>query len=152
MRLLSAELARQGLSKKARDAMLGNLTCFQQKTSPTSTPEEMGKVRAECTNSLVTGLENLTNWYKPLIFQATNTDQFMSRLIRYDKEKKRLTNDMATFWEKIEKTKNADEALNEKMVTDLVNIHARLVVTNGILEKKIPEMQANCMKAQPDIV
>ncbi len=132
--------------------MLGNLTCFQQYTTPTSTPEDIGKARTQCTSSLVTGLENLTNWYKPLILKATNTDQYITRLTRYDKEKKRLTNDMATFWEKIEKTKNADEKLNEKMITDLVNIHAQLVVTNAILAKKIPEMQANCMKAQPEIV
>ena len=132
--------------------MLGNLTCFQQYTTPTSTPEEIGKARTQCSRTLVSGLENLTNWYKPLIRKSVNTDQYMKRVTQYDKEKKRLTNDMAQFWEKIEKTKNADEKLNEKMLTDLVNIHARLVVTNAILAKKIPEMQANCMKGQPDIV
>lgn len=152
MKLLATELSRQWLAGKARDAMLGNLTCFQQHTTPTSTPEEIGQARTGCTNTLVAWLENLTNWYKPLIFKSASTDEFMVRLRRYDTEKKRLTGDMASFWEKIEKTKNADEALNEKMVTDLVNIHARLVITNEILAKKIPEMQANCMKAQPDIV
>ena len=52
---------------------------------------------------------------------------------------------------KVEATKNTDETLNEKMTTDLVNIHAELVATNKLLKTKIQEMYKNCMKARPDI-
>lgn len=131
--------------------MLKNLSCFQQKTTPTSTPEEMGNARADCTQSVIIGAENLTNWMKPLIFKATNTDEFIRRALTYEKAKTRLGPDMATFWKKIQDTKNADEKLNEKMITDLVNIHAELTLTNDLLKKKSSEMYKNCMKAQPNI-
>lgn len=150
-RLLSAELARQWLTGKARDAMLGNLTCFQSNTTPTSTVEEMGEARSKCLQSGIIGAENLTNWYKPLVFKATNTDEFLRRTLIAEKSRTRLGPDITSFWKQIQETKNTDEKLNEKMVTDLINIHAELVLTNELLCKKSQEMYKNCMKGDSSI-
>jgi hypothetical protein len=44
-----------------------------------------------------------------------------------------------------------EERINEKMMTDLIEMHIKLRETSTLLEKRIPEMQTNCMKWQPDI-
>lgn len=75
----------------------------------------------------------------------------MRRVLVHDTAKTRIESDMATFWQKLEKAKNVDEKLNEKTITDLVNMHGNIVTTNNLLKLKIEEMYDNCMKAQPNI-
>ena len=131
--------------------MLGNLTCFQQNTTPTSTNEEMAKARVVCLDSVISGLEKLTNPFQNTILKATNTEDYIRRLLAHDKAATRLQTDMAVFWQKLEKTKNTDEKLNEKMTTDLVNMHGNITLTNELLKVKIVEMYDTCMQAQRDI-
>lgn len=60
---------------------------------------------------------------------------------------------MPAFWASIE-TKlygNSEERMNEKIITDLIQMHISISTTNTLLEKKLPDMQKNCMKAQPEI-
>ena len=82
------------------------------------------------------------------------SDAYLQRQLDYDTAKYKASREMPNFWTSIEsKTKDlAEDTLNDKVLTDLINIHVRLSETNTLLEKKIPEMQANCMKGQPDIV
>jgi hypothetical protein len=150
-RLLSAELARQWVTQKARDAMLKKLSCVQTRTTPSSNPEELGKANYECSQVSNTIAENVTSFMQWLIYKSKTSEQFVDRRISYATAKQRLGPDMWAFWLEIQKAKSNDENLNEKMITDLVNIHAQITITNDLLKKKIPEMYANCMKAQPDI-
>ena len=151
-RLLSAELARQGVTKKARDAMLGNLSCFQEKTKINTNVEEMGEARVNCASAFVQGAENLTNWYKPLIFRAANTEELLRRVQEEDKAKERSVTKMDNFWGSLNALTNTEEREDEKMITDMVNIYAEIAKTNEFLRKKaIPDMYKNCMKARPDI-
>ena len=48
-KLLTQELARQGVSQTAQDIMLGNLSCFQRNTNKESTVEESAKAKTDCT-------------------------------------------------------------------------------------------------------
>ncbi len=38
------------------------------------------------------------------------------------------------------------------MIASLVSLHIDLLSVNKLIEKRIPVMQKNCMKALPDIV
>ncbi len=150
--LLDRELSRQWLSRRAVDLMIGNLSCVQQKTSQTDSIEDWGKARSECFSNVVIGSENLTNWMKRSIIQATNTDQYLARVLLYSKRKDQSSQEMTKFWTKINALAiEEDQTTNEKMMTDLVDLHVRLLETNDLLKKKIPEMQANCRKWQPGI-
>lgn len=51
---------------------------------------------------------------------------------------------MLTFWKKLEAAKNTDESTNEKIITDLVDTHADLVILLKTLQEKTPEMYRNC--------
>ncbi len=150
-RLLSAELARQWVTQKARDSMLKKLSCVQGKTDPGSNPEELGKANYECSEVTSTIAANVTSFMKWLIWKSKTTDQFIERSLAYDTAKVRLGTDMWAFWKEIQKAKTNDETLNEKMITDLVNIHAQITITNDLLKKKTPDAYKNCMKGQPDI-
>ena len=150
-RLLSTELARQWLTQKARDAMLKKLSCVQWKTDPGSNPEEIGKANYDCSEVSATIGTNVTNFMVWLIYESKTSDQFLERSLAYDKAKIRIGIDMWAFWKEIQKAKSNDETLNEKIITDLVNIHAQIIITNDLLKKKIPEVYKNCMKGQPDI-
>ncbi len=150
--LLKQELSRQWLSRGAVDLMIGNLTCTQANASANNSTEEKGIVSWRCFSSVVIGSENLTNWMKRSIIQATNTDEYLTRVLRYDKKKYQASEDMTKFWTRIETlAKSEDENTNEKMMTDLVDLHIRLLETNEVLQKRIPEMQENCRKWQPGI-
>ena len=83
---------------------------------------------------------------RPLALRALNTEEYLKKALSYKKAHQRTSTELADFWGKIQETKNGDEKLNDKMITDLVNIHAELVLTNKQLCKKSDEMYENCMK------
>ncbi len=150
-RLLSAELARQWVTQKARDSMLKKLSCVQGKTDPGSNPEELGKANYECSEVTSTIATNVTNFMQWLIYKSKTNHEFIQRSLAYDTAKYRLGTDMWDFWKEIQKAKTNDETLNEKMITDLVNIHAQITGTNILLKQQIPLVYKYCMYAQPDI-
>lgn len=79
--------------------------------------------------------------------QATNTDQYLARVLLYSKRKDQSSQEMAKFWTKINALAiEEDQTTNDKMMTDLVDLHVRLLETNDLLKKKIPDMQENCRK------
>ena len=47
---------------------------------------------------------------------------------------------------------STDIKVNEKIRNTLINMHIRIISTNALIEKRIPPMQKNCMKAIPGIV
>ena len=145
-RLLATELARQWLTQKARDAMLGKLSCVQAKTTPSDNSLDLGQANYDCKKQIITIADNVTNPFKKTILQAANIDEYLKRLTNYSRAKVRGTDDLVNFWKKLEAAKDGDEKLNTKMITDLVNMHASLTITNDLLKKKIPDMYKNCGK------
>lgn len=73
---------------------------------------------------MVIGAENLTNWMKAPIIQATNADQYLARALLYSKRKDQSNEKMTKFWTSIEDIiKTDDENINEKILTDLIDLH-----------------------------
>ena len=150
-RLLEAEMARQWLSQNAKKAMLRNLTCQQQKTDPTSSPEDRAKAEFDCERSYVTGFDTVVQGFVPKIMKSQTTTEYLTRVLNYSRERARLSDEMAKYWLKLERLKSGDEALNEKLLNDLVNIHTNLITTNKALCEKSQQMYKNCMKPLPEI-
>lgn len=153
-RLLRQELGKQGMSQAAQSTMLKNLSCFQRDTSKESTMEELAKTRQECTQSIIQGLDNITKPLETAFLKATNTDEYIQKLVTIDKEKNINQNTVPDMWMNLNVVlaNNAETSTNDQMLSDLVNIHLELVQTNTLLKKKIPDIQKNCMKANPGIV
>ena len=126
--------------------MLGKLSCVQSKTTPSDNPLDLGQANHDCLRQIITVADNVTNPFKKAILQATNMDDYIKRLTSYSRAKVRGSDDLVTFWKKLEVAKDGDEKLNIKMITDLVNMHASLTITNDLLKKKIPDMYKNCGK------
>lgn len=131
--------------------MLRNLTCQQQKTDPTSSPEDRAKAEFDCERSYVTGFDTVVQGFVPKIMKSQTTTEYLTRVLNYSRERARLSDEMAKYWIKLEKLKSGDEALNEKLLNDLVNIHTNLITTNKALCEKSQQMYKNCMKPLPEI-
>ncbi len=150
--LLNNELSRQWLSHRAISLMIGNLTCSQNKSSQNDTEEEKSKNNSACYSNMVIGAENLTNWMKTPIIKATNADQYLARVLLYNQRKDQSSIEMTNFWTDMETLiKTDEETTNDKILTDLVDLHVELIKTNKLIKARIPEMQENCRKWQPGI-
>ena len=145
-RLLQTEMARQWLSQNAKKAILKNLTCPEQKTDPTSSPEERTKADYECQRQYVTGFDTVTKPIANTIMKSTTTGEFLKRTLTYARENKRLSSDIKVYWTNLVKLKSADEPLNDKLLNDLVDIHTQLVTTSNALEIAVQKMAENCKK------
>jgi hypothetical protein len=49
-------------------------------------------------------------------------------------------------------TFSKDDPIIDASMDNLLNMHGRLLSLNATLEKRIPEMQKNCMKANPSVI
>ncbi len=127
--------------------MIGNLTCSQNKSSQNDTEEEKSKNNSACYSNMVIGAENLTNWMKTPIIKATNADQYLARVLLYNQRKDQSSIEMTNFWTDMETLiKTDEETTNDKILTDLVDLHVELIKTNKLIKARIPEMQENCRK------
>lgn len=127
--------------------MLSNLTCPEQKTDPSSPPEERAKAEFECQRQYVVGFDTVVSGLKPKIFQSKTTDEFIKRTLTYSREKNRISTDISNYWGNLVKLKSGDEPLNAKLLNDLVSVHLDLLTTIEALEKKaVPDMKENCGK------
>ena len=126
--------------------MLKNLTCPEQRTDPTSSPEERARAEYDCHRDYVIGFDTISQPLVALIATAKTTDEYIARQVTYARENTRISADMGNYWSNLVKLKSADEPLNEKLLNDLVNIHTELIVTSEALTKATQNMIKNCNK------
>ena len=157
-KLLTQELARQGVSQTAQDIMLGNLSCFQRNTNKESTVEESAKAKTDCTQQSTEWLwwgiqqsfiRSFTKDYK----KTATTDAFLKNTLKVDTAKA-IVGDVGDVWKDLNTTisSTAETTINAQILSDLVSMHMQLVIMNKLLKEKIPDMQKNCMKENPRIV
>lgn len=86
--------------------------------------------------------------------EPKTTDEYLKRRLDLSQADATASRDITSFYREIREKLLSDneERINEKMMTDLIELHIKLRETSALMSKKIPEMQANCMKGQPDIV
>jgi hypothetical protein len=153
-KLLSEELSRQGMTKWAADSILTSLDCMQKKTEQWASPEDWGKARMECFGSLIVGGNAKVKEVFSLFGEPKTTDEYLKRRLDQSQSNVTASRDITSFYRTTREKLAWDneERINEKMMTDLIEMHIKLRETSTLLEKRIPEMQTNCMKWQPDIV
>ncbi len=150
-RLLKKELARQGMSKAASDIIVSNFDCVRARENEGSSLEDEAKAIAECKKMPIIGLDKLKSEFDKATKESPNTEVYVTRLLKSQE----LLSDAVDvnalhsrfIWEASNQIK-----INEKITADLVNLHIDLLSVNKLLEKRIPVMQKNCMKSNPDIV
>jgi hypothetical protein len=149
--LLKRELSRQWMSKNASDIILGNFDCVRKMENWDLSIEDKAKAIAQCKQTPVVGIDKLKNEFNKIINTSKNTEQYMARTLRTNA----LLDDTVDvnslynqyLWEFSNQIK-----LNEDLTASLINLHIDLLSINKLLEKRIPVMQKNCMKALPDII
>ena len=154
-RVMTAELARQGVSMAAKDMMLSRLTCVQNKTQKDSTVEEIAKANVNCLKEtkMILGVDPLIKTLEKSVIKATNLDQYLAKTLAYSKTKDTYQDDMTQVWQNITTLLNqpGESDLNTKTTTDLYALHVELVTLNSVFQKHIPLMQKACMKGNPSI-
>lgn len=153
-KLLTEELARQGMTKWASDSILKSLDCMQRKAGQAAGFEDWGKARLECAWPLIIGGSAKVKEVFLLFPEPKTTDEYLKRRLDLSQADATASRDITSFYREIREKLLSDneERINEKMMTDLIELHIKLRETSALMSKKIPEMQANCMKGQPDIV
>ena len=154
-RVMTAELARQGVSMAAKDMMLSRLTCVQNKTQKDSTVEEVAKANFDCLKEtkMILGTDALIQTLQKSVVKATNLDQYLAKTLAYSKTKDTYQDEMTQVWQNITTLLNqpGESDLNTKTTTDLYALHVELVTINELFQKHIPQMQKACMKGNPSI-
>ncbi len=149
-KLLKKELARQGMSKAASDIIVSNFDCVQQKKGWESLDEEL-KAIADCKQMPVIWAEKIKTEFEKAILQSPTTDVYIARTMKAQALYNDIVNINDLHQSLLGKT-STDIKVNEKIRNTLINMHIRIISTNTLIEKRIPPMQKNCMKAVPDIV
>ncbi len=154
-RVMTAELARQGVSMAAKDMMLSRLTCVQNKTQKDSTVEEIAKANFDCLKEtkMILGTDALIQTLQKSVVKATNLDQYLAKTLAYSKTKDTYQDDMTQVWQNITTLLNqpGESDINTKTTTDLYALHVELVTINELFQKHIPLMQKACMKGNPAV-
>jgi len=60
--------------------------------------------------------------------------------------------DIASVYHRLVPMVSSEVDINRSTQESLIDLHISLMAMNELLEKRLPAMQKNCMKGQPDIV
>lgn len=148
-KLLQAELARQGFSPRMAQTILGNFDCVKSKTQWDDSVEAAVRAKAACLSNPIRGLENITllPQRKAVDAAPTTTDRVfeVSKL----SAKETMLKDIVSTYTKLEAMKWPQIDTKSALMSNLIDIHLSLLSTAEIVEKRVPIMYKNCMKAQP---
>lgn len=165
-KLLQTELSRQWLSQTAMTQIMNNLACAQAQTDGTMSIEDQARAKEKCKRVYVFWYDKLKAdfievlWgnkdsakgvFKNTFKKPTNTDEFLLLQAKIDTHTQIDTTINALYGElqAISISEADDEVITNKIITDLVNTHSSLVGVNRLIEKRIPMIQADCMKWNP---
>ncbi len=148
--LLRAELARQGYTSRMAQTMLSNFDCFKSKTQWDLSAESATLAESRCFANPILGVENiLLPWRKKVVSATTTTDRSLY-LIPLTREQ-RLKSAIVSTSNKLETYHTPSIDIKSAIMSNLIDIHIWLISTSEQVEKRLPKMYTNCMKAQPGI-
>ncbi len=148
-KLLKQELAREGKSQSASDIIVANMDCVAKEQNDGGFEEEL-KAIAKCKQSPLSGLQKVKRAFDDTIKESPTTDIYIKKVSKSEWLMMDLVDASSLYSDLIGRTSN-DIKTNAKIQSDLINMHITLLRINELLEKRIPIMQWNCMKALPDI-
>lgn len=151
--LLQKELERQWLSREAIQKTMRIYNCVQSKMGTEWWLSEWARARVACMEQPLLWYEKLQKTLEWLKFKEKDTDAFITR---DEKVTKRILEDTSIL-EVYGQVKTVAESMQDEddttntIITSLVNIHVQLMSASEFLGKRIPAMEANCMKWSPGI-
>lgn len=109
------------------------------------------RAKTNCPINLISGLENVTLLpQRRAVDAAPTTDARVDRVNELDAKQTMLGDIMRTYGKlKIDTRTNID--IKSAIMSNLIDIHLGLLSTSEILQKRVPMMYKNCMKAQPGV-
>ncbi len=149
-KLLQQELSRQWYSSRSAQAMLGNFDCFKTKTQWDATAEWASIAQQRCFSNPIVWLENILLPWKQLVASAKNTVDRSNYVNKLSKENTLKTSIISTY-SKLEIYRTPAIDIKSALMSNLIDIHLGLISTSEQVEKRLPIMYINCMKAQPSI-
>lgn len=150
-RLLQSELSRQGMTSNMQKTILNNFDCYKSKTAGGTDIVWALEARMECLSNPILWIDRLMSGWRKYIAEANNTDDYTKRLSASQTTQANAIN-IVEMYNTLLPLVNTDEENNDNTISGLVTLHINLQKTNALLEWRLPAMQNNCMKWQPDII
>jgi hypothetical protein len=149
--LLQSELARQGFSPRAAGAMLANFDCVKKETQGDGSVEAMVKAKQKCISNPIKWLENITLF--PLRKKVATAPDLTARInaVQELSDSEKIVKDIAITLNMIESLKTPAIDTKTALMSNLIDIHLWLISTTEAIQKRLPVMYSNCMKAQPGV-
>jgi hypothetical protein len=156
--LLIQELQRQWLTKNMQDSIMKNFSCMNTASTEQSSRDSGGSeiadtmlARSRCFQNPILGYEwlwtQLTDWKR----NSPTTTEYIIRGEATDTLRYSVTG-IEDVYASLSATFSKDDPVIDASIDNLLNMHGNLLSLNATLEKRIPEMQKNCMKPMPEIV
>jgi hypothetical protein len=156
--LLMQELQRQWLTKNMQDSIMKNFSCMSSASTEKSSRDSGGSevadtmlAQSRCFQNPILGYEWL--WTKLTDWQRTSptTTDYIVRGHATEALKSDVTG-VEVVYATLSAAFSKDDPIIDASMDNLLNMHGRLLSLNATLEKRIPEMQKNCMKANPSVI
>jgi hypothetical protein len=148
-KLLQEELARQGFSPRAAGAMLANFDCVKKEVKWDNSVEAMVKAKAACVSNPIKWLENITLLPLRQKVDAAKTIPERINAVNALSDTEKVVKDIAVTLNMLESLKTPAIDTKTDLMSNLIDIHLGLISTTESVNKRLPIMYKNCMKAQP---
>lgn len=149
--LLEAELSRQGMTANMQNAILRNFDCFEAKTHGENNAENIVNARISCLSNPILWADQTFADFKNFINKSETIWELSQRKEKLVTLKSRSV-DIGIMHETLKEIIKYDNENHSDITTSFIKLHARIQSTNTLLEKRLPKMQNNCMKWQPDVI
>ena len=150
-KLLSQELERQGFTLNAKNAMLRNFDCYKTKVDNSQNVINNFVARAECLSVPIAGTDRIFRQWDKFVLSSPDTQTLQKRQETAVTSYHRAVN-IHEMYNTLQAIIADAQDTNDTTRTHLIQLHQALLETNEKLESRIPSMQKNCMKGNPDIV
>lgn len=155
-RLLLQELQRQGFSAWAIDQMVKWYDCVEAAMNGDTENVAMSfaEAKAKCTTVSILGVDRFMKWLNKILLGkdgAKTTVSYIERVQAYKNIERKSVDAVGMYYANLSIFKE-DLGTNDEMLTKLISLHITLLDVNDRIEKRVPIMQKNCMKAQSGII
>ncbi len=129
--------------------ILGNFDCFKSKTQDDSAAEAI-RARVACLSNPILGIETILLPWRQKVDIAKTTDERVDRVYGLSSQQK-LLKDITRTYANISSKQTPAIDTKSALMSNLIDLHLSLLFTADAVEKRIPMMYANCMRAQPSV-
>ncbi len=150
-KVLMEELSRQGAAQSTRKTILNNFDCYKSKTPDGTQIDDMVSARTSCLSNPISGLDKKFAPWRQFVWKSKTLQEYHTRTTKMLSRKSHDV-DILKMYNKLDTMTSRKIDIDQTTLYNLISLHTNLISTNTLLEKRIPIMQKNCMKGQPNLV